>query len=166
MNQQIKQWLDNVAVVKHVNNTSDVHIDTLDARYKVRNTWISGAVELLIAANAYANAIGVRGVLSAAFPLAAADVFLGVDYNSIAELESEFDITPPSLYYFPENRAPWNDNEMVFQQVTVSDFPIDITAWTLLHLEYQEVNETEYRRSFWVFPRNSWNQKDGKGDRR
>jgi hypothetical protein len=152
-NSKLQSWLDYICTGSVATDFSEVHIDTLASQYKNVSLWIKGTIELLNEAMAYAAANGVAGLLAGSLALRSSEEYIGVNYLTCADLEREFCLTPPSIYHFRKGKSPWQSNNLPFQTVEMVDFPIDPVSWQLLHLEYRERSEPEYRRSLWIVPR-------------
>ena len=152
MTSRLEQWLQTLPSLTP-GDSSEIHIDVLSQEYQTAFSWIQGTPKCLEEANTYVRLHCPQGVTCAAFALVGGKNYLGVNYQSCADLSLEFGLTPPSLYYFGGNAIPWHNSVHPFRQVDLSDFPADLRRWVLLHLEYLYGNEPEYRRSLWVVPR-------------
>ena len=151
MTSRFHEWLQTLpSLTPH--ELSEMHIDALSPKYKNSSTWIQGTLACLEEAASFATQHPFPGVICAAFALTGGADYLGINYRSCGDLQKEFDLTPPSLYYFGANGVPWNKPIPTFKRVDVADFPADSLRWVLLHLEYLEEPEPEYRRSLWVVP--------------
>lgn len=151
---KLQDWLQTLPLLSPL-EFREIHIDMLSPEFKNPITWIPGMMKCLEEAIASANFVPSHGILCGAFALIGGDDYLGFNYPSCEELSQQFGLTPPSLYYFGTKAVPWHDPAQKFQQVDVNNFPADFRQWILLHLEYLNENEPEYRRSLWVSPRSA-----------
>lgn len=150
MADKLNEWLQTLLLLMS-NEFSEVHIDLLSPEYKNSSTWIYGAMKCLEKAVNYVEPES-QGIICTAFALVGDTKYLGINYYSCYDLSKEMGLTPPSLYYFGESVIPWHNPYLFFQQVNLLDFPFFSPNWKLLHLEYLQFEEQEYRRSLWVVP--------------
>jgi len=152
MNTVLRDWLDAIASSAEQGGFKDVHVDQLGRQYKPLVGWIKGTVQLLLEATEYVQEIGLRGTIAAAFALASADWRIGVNYKTSRDLKGQLDdMTPPSLYYFPDV-LPWHSEEWDYQEVPIANFPIDLSKWSLLQMEHRREGDPAYGRTLWVIP--------------
>jgi hypothetical protein len=149
MTNRIKEWIDQSK--KRPGVVSEIHIDELSRRFLSDRHWVSGTIELMEKAGIELRKGRRREILVAAFALVTLDVLQGPTYSNLRQLKREFTVTPPSLYVFAGD-LPWHIQEKAFRKVSVKGFPMPAGNWILLHCEYKEENDKEYRRSLWLVP--------------
>lgn len=132
---------------------SDIHIDELSDKFKSPLLWVSGTIGLLLEADLALKAQRIEGVVAGAFSLEFKETYQGINFIELKDVENQFNITPPSLYFFKQE-TPWQLEPFYFIEVKVNNFPLPSPLWKLLFCEYKEEHELEYRRSLWIVPVN------------
>ncbi len=149
MEKKLATWIDRSAA--HPGIASEIHIDEISKKYMRPKTWITGTVDLLREANTELKAEGIKGVIVAAFTLRSFPEYQGANYADRKQLAAQFEMAPPSLYHFLTVRTLLLKKHRCIS-INVKTFPLPSQSWSLLHCEYKEKTDVEYRRSLWLIP--------------
>src|SRR5438876_12138366 len=93
--QAIEAWMLTIVKDGGIERSDDLHIDTIDDKWKSRHLWIEGALA------AYRMALELRDLhrlpvtVEVAFSLQAGTRRIGVDFHTPEELLAQLDWSPP-----------------------------------------------------------------------
>jgi hypothetical protein len=151
----IASWIEN-SISGAIDRYDDLHIDRIDAMWKLKGTWVSGGLKALAVAAKIRAEKSIGLTLALSFSLRSSTKPLGINFETLDQLAAELNHSPPSLYLFREGHEPWfiwgfpesppvvirrvKDN--VFGQVKIAKFS--------LYSEFWLSNATEYARSVFL----------------
>ena len=114
-----------------VERMDDLHIDTIDSRWRDRSTWVLSAI------NAYRSALQIRDQLQLPVKVALAFSLRRCTpdpFETVQQFESELDSSPPSLYLFEFNNNHSADSIVQSQPLPdemVSALPVGSVSYLL-----------------------------------
>ena len=104
----IEKWMLAVIDDDGIERHDDLHIDRIDSRWKDRELWVSGALEVFQIAKSLRGHHLSQFTLSVAFSLRDGRRNLGPNFRTLKAFERRMDWMPPSLYLFRKGLEPWN----------------------------------------------------------
>ena len=154
----VEGWMSQVVQDGGVERCDDLHIDVIDPEWKSRNLWAEAAYW------AFQTAIEVRDRLKLPLTLGlgmslCSDELRKDESVRLAQLISQVDWTPPSLYLFRPGQEPGSDlaeaihskkigSDTVSLNFKVLDVP---AAKTGLFLRFRRMDSDEYTNSAFIF---------------
>lgn len=144
--QDLHNWL---TTTPRANSFSECHLDLFVKPFRPLE-WIDGTIEALLLARPIVTTKLSACRVAAAFALKTFQSFVGVTYSTREELITQFNDTPPSIYLFRQ-LFPWETAQSDFYSVAINVIGPVRDNLSLLHCEYLESGEDEYRRSLWLF---------------
>jgi hypothetical protein len=140
-----------------IERRDDLHIDQIDARFRDRRTWLSGALLAFDLAIRLRDEHAPAYTIVLALSLSSEAWPIGINFRTTEELEREFNWSPPSLYLFHEWEEPWNDPETIALPDQVlkeldfrSLFGDHVNADVCYFSEFRHPDIAEYSRSVFL----------------
>ena len=148
--EKLQHWIEANIETEGFSRFEDLHLDELESDYTSPDTWIVAINDVVEALNEIRNKIPAGFCASIGVSLLASDSPLGITFHDSKQLSKEFTVTPPSVYIFKKGDEPWVQRPADAKQLPseiLSDCTVNVQ---LIYLEYREMYESQYRRSFWV----------------
>jgi len=151
MKTTLQVWLNQCLAIVTQTKWCDTHIDDIEPTVTFQE-WFEKAYELLIEGVAYLRSMSTNHTLVACISLRSDTIPFGLNFKSLAELQDEFNMTPPSLYVFYRGFEPWVQPTSNFVLINSEVVHMQSKEISLLYLEYREEDQLEFRRSLWMLP--------------
>jgi hypothetical protein len=127
----------------------DLHVDEISERFRAAEVWIEAAIESLQTAILIRNTERWTYTVAAGFSLRSTSTPTGLPSDQLAEIVSEMDDSPPSLYLFKMGDEPWVE-DTAFRELSSRFHPrLNLPVRSFLR-EWFDENDGEFRRSFWL----------------
>lgn len=152
----IRAWMKETIQTGGIERYDDLHLDRIEADWRSRRLWITAGLSALGMALQVRNEEKIDATVALAFSLNSKQWAEGVDFTGPAELEQQFNASPPSLYLFHRGSEPWGER-MLDLQVTRSTIVREINPSVLgnaaagrrcVYMEF--FADGEYSRSLFV----------------
>src|ERR1700687_1588049 len=155
----IKSWIESSLKTRGIERYDDLHVDQIDPSWKRRARWMKAGFEALKLALKLKERYSFPADVTLAFSLLSGDAPRGVNFKSEAELEDNFDWSPPSLYLLRPGTKPWSSERQDQQtsRLEQSVTKIDLIRLGIIHpfmngyyVEFKPIGSSEYHRSFFL----------------
>lgn len=149
----IRAWMNAVTADGGIDRYDDLHVDRIDADWKVRNSWVSAGLESFEIAVSIRDSDASNLVVVLAFSLESDKFLKGVNFRTRKELESNFHATPPSLYLFRPGTEFWTQTapQMRVEKVDWEAlFGDNHPIRKCLYMEFKRHRSEDYTRSLFV----------------
>jgi hypothetical protein len=141
---RIQEWMNHVHATGGVERYDDLHIDLIDAKWKPREMWISGAITALKLASSMQVSIKHGFVVALGMSLVAREPH--EIPSTPTDLVEQIDWTPPSLYLFRSGREPWHEHcQCTFLETNFGTEEQDIRG---VYIEFRRSDELQ--RSYYL----------------
>jgi len=98
---KISKWVTETIESRGDLRYDDLHVDQVDPEFRKRELWVYGGMECLQLALKARDVRGAEFTVALAFSLEAGDRPLGLNFEDLTGLESQFDLSPPFFVPFP-----------------------------------------------------------------
>jgi hypothetical protein len=146
-------WMQGIIEDGGIDRHDDLHVDTIDAQWRDRTTWLDAGLEAYMLARGIRDRQSLPYVVSLAFSLGTSATRLGVNFSDSAGFANELDWSPPSLYLFRPSEEPWRvfSADVVIAPVDVERaFGRSISAAACYLLEFPSSGGEEIIRSLFL----------------
>jgi hypothetical protein len=143
-----------------IDRYDELHIDRIDRRWKTPDLWVPAGLRVYELALTIRDQSEFPFSVELAFSLQSGEQRRGVNFRTRAELESEFDRSPPSLYLLRPDQEPWSQTEeslvkagirdMVLEKIDPAILGTPLRSKGCYYLEFKYESESEYSRSVLV----------------
>ena len=144
---KISKWLRETIESRGDLRFDDLHVDQVDPELRKRELWVHGGMECFQLALNARDDRGADFTVALAFSLETGDGPLGLNFEDLSGLESQFDLSPPSLYLFHRGEEPWANPLAGFVEISTDPFPSIPQAHRVLFAEFVQ-KESWHVRSF------------------
>jgi hypothetical protein len=149
----IRAWMETIAKDGGIDRYDDLHVDRIDAYWKLQEHWVSAGLESFELAVRIRDAEKSDLTVVLAFSLEPSEFPKGLNVKTLEELEGNFDATPPSLYLFRPGTEFWTQTT---KYVRVDDINWQ-SLWgdnhhikKCLYMEFKRPTSEDYTRSIFV----------------
>lgn len=145
----IRQWLIACGSRERTVDPHDLHLDAIDKRYRDPSTWLNRGLCSLNRALQLREEMSLSLSLALGIALTSNRRAIGLHAESLREIKSEFDSSPPSLYAIHRLREAWVREEEL--ELLDGRFDALISQPTNTYFrEWYDVSDGEYRRVLWI----------------
>lgn len=107
----IESWTDRVVSGGLLESFVDLHVDEIDSSWARRDRWLDAALAALQIAAEVRDAKRLRVTVAVGLSLLASSDRQGLPVPTFRDVQRELDMSPPSLYLFPQGKEPWLEDE-------------------------------------------------------
>jgi hypothetical protein len=145
----IEEWLHEVIVNEGHRRFDDLHIDEIDPRYEEPSLWLQGIVAALNEAAGLRDSHSWPFTIAAGIALKSSNAAEGVMPGRPSDVVKQLDVTPPSLYAFPEGGEPWAIERQVYTEIPAAVVAADDATRCFFGEKFDNADR-EYRRTVWI----------------
>jgi hypothetical protein len=156
----IRTWMLSNAVSRALERYDDLHIDRIDPVWKAPGRWVEGGLEAFRIAVDLRDRYQPELALVLAYSLVPTKTPSALHIESLEELISNADGSPPSLYLFERGKEPWVDaghldispaaDKMVIKPLRMGTSWVAARARHCYYMEFRQFESNEYFRSAFV----------------
>jgi hypothetical protein len=153
----IESWMRAIIADGGIDRYDDLHIDRIDGKWKSADQWVLAGIRVYELALAIRDRNQFPFCVELAFSLRSGEEPKGINFRTRAELEAEFDRTPPSLYLLRPNQEPWLQTkeslvkagirDMVLEKIDPAILETAVRSKGCYYIEFKYEGEAEYSRS-------------------
>ncbi|HEX4019859.1 MAG TPA: hypothetical protein VHX63_01835 [Acidobacteriaceae bacterium] len=147
----VEKWFAETLEGGGLERFDELHISRVDQTWAAKDRWVVAGLEVFQLAATIKSRRRSLVTVVVSFSLLGAEAPLGIDFSSIAEMEAQLTLPPPSLYLFRPGEEPWFGHGAMVAPVDVSRLFMELEATaSCFYLEFKPAGEEAFSRTVFI----------------
>jgi hypothetical protein len=157
----IERWMLTSVKYGGVDRFDDLHVDRIDELWRNRETWVIAGLQAFKTAAILRTRHQLPVVVALAFSVESSQSSNVIGFETIEELESRLDWSPPSLYLFHPGKTPCDETtralvekavegDVIVHKIQPNVFGAEVSATRAYYMVFRPTGSSENTQSVFI----------------